>query len=380
MRVKGQIETIGDKLDAHRTRLLEDVERLERLYQATLEWFHALGDHIAAGDAVLKRTNEETIPALEKHVAENPQDDRAPQRLRDLRGARDELERRVHDLRLTRQVAMQALPSIRLIQENDKALSAKIHSVLANTVPLWRQQLAVALAVHRMRGAAGTVKQATDLTNGLLTANAETLRRGNLEARTELERGVFDWTRAEGECRAGRDHRGQPAHRRRGARPAGRAAEELEKLEADIRRVLTQATPYNAPQKRPPLRRMRRRRRPARCARAPPASNAAAHGRNDMDTPTPPRLWAWPSATLDHTPRWARRRGRTGTSASSATLSAGRIQTDASAGCFQQHDPAARRAGGGRTGPAPPARSAPRRWRAAHRTATPGCWSSTPMR
>jgi uncharacterized protein YaaN involved in tellurite resistance len=250
--VKGQIETIGDKLDAHRTRLLEDVERLERLYQATLEWFHALGDHIAAGDAVLKRTNEETIPALEKHVAENPQDDRAPQRLRDLRGARDELERRVHDLRLTRQVAMQALPSIRLIQENDKALSAKIHSVLANTVPLWRQQLAVALAVHRMRGAAGTVKQATDLTNGLLTANAETLRRGNLEARTELERGVFDLEAVqkanatligtiEDSLRIADEARGQRA----------RAAEELEKLEADIRRVLTQAKPSNAPQKRP---------------------------------------------------------------------------------------------------------------------------------
>jgi len=240
--VKGQIEKIGDKLDTHRTRLLEDVERLERLYQATLEWFHALGDHIAAGDTVLRRTNEELIPALEKQVAENPNDDFAPQRLRDLRGARDELERRVHDLRLTRQVAMQALPSIRLIQENDKALSSKIHSVLANTVPLWRQQLAQALAIHRMREAGQTVKQATDLTNRLLTANAETLRRGNQEARTELERGVFDLDAVqkanaalvatiEDSLRIADEARGQRA----------RAAEELEKLEEDIRRVLMQA-------------------------------------------------------------------------------------------------------------------------------------------
>ncbi|WP_237217093.1 toxic anion resistance protein [Falsiroseomonas oryziterrae] len=240
--VKGQIETIGDRLDTHRTRLLEDVERLERLYQATLEWFHALGDHIAAGDAVLRRTNEETIPALEQQVAANPHDDLAPQRLRDLRGARDELERRVHDLRLTRQVAMQALPSIRLIQENDKALSSKIHSVLANTVPLWRQQLAQALAIHRMREAGQTVKQATDLTNRLLTANAETLRRGNQEARTELERGVFDLEAVqkanaalvatiEDSLRIADEARGQRA----------RAAEELEKLEQDIRTVLMQA-------------------------------------------------------------------------------------------------------------------------------------------
>ncbi|MFM2151411.1 MAG: hypothetical protein RLZZ187_3717 [Pseudomonadota bacterium] len=240
--VKGQIETIGDRLDTHRTRLLEDVERLERLYQATLEWFHALGDHIAAGDEVLRQTNVVTIPALEKQVAEAQADDLAPQRLRDLRGARDELERRVHDLRLTRQVAMQALPSIRLIQENDKALSSKIHSVLANTVPLWRQQLAQALAIHRMREAGQTVKQATDLTNRLLTANAETLRRGNQEARTELERGVFDMEavkKANAALVATIEDSLKIADEARGQR--ARAAEELEKLEQDIRTVLTQA-------------------------------------------------------------------------------------------------------------------------------------------
>jgi uncharacterized protein YaaN involved in tellurite resistance len=189
--VKGQVEEIAIRLDTHRTMLLEDVEKLERLYGATLEWFHALAEHIAAGEAVLKRVDEETIPAAVA-AAEVPGDDLAPQRLRDLRAARDELERRIYDLRLTRQVAMQALPSIRLIQENDKALSAKIHSVLANTVPLWRTQLAQALAIQRMRDAGRAVKEATDLTNTLLTANAETLRRGNQEARTELERGVFD--------------------------------------------------------------------------------------------------------------------------------------------------------------------------------------------
>jgi uncharacterized protein YaaN involved in tellurite resistance len=250
--VKGQIETVGDRLDTHRTRLLEDVERLERLYQATLEWFHALGDHIAAGDEVLRRTNEQTnavtIPALEKQVAETQADDLAPQRLRDLRGARDELERRVHDLRLTRQVAMQALPSIRLIQENDKALSSKIHSVLANTVPLWRQQLAQALAIHRMREAGQTVKQATDLTNQLLTANAETLRRGNQEARTELERGVFDMEavkKANAALVATIEDSLKIADEARGQR--ARAAEELEKLEQDIRTVLTQAKSTAAP-------------------------------------------------------------------------------------------------------------------------------------
>ncbi len=239
--VKGQIETIGDRLDTHRTRLMEDVEQLERLYGATLEWFHALGDHIAAGERALAEADQATIPALEAAVTE-AKDDLAPQRLRDLRGARDELDRRIHDLRLTRQVAMQALPSIRLIQENDKALSAKIHSVLANTVPLWRQQLAQALAIHRMREAGQTVKAATDLTNRLLTANAETLRRGNQEARTELERGVFDLEavqKANAALVATIEDSLKIADEARGQR--ARAAEELEKLEQDIRRVLMQA-------------------------------------------------------------------------------------------------------------------------------------------
>ncbi|WP_421993782.1 toxic anion resistance protein [Roseococcus sp.] len=190
--VREQVGLIGDKLDTHRTKLLEDVERLERLYVATLDWFHALADHIAAGDRVLKQTDTEVIPALEAAAAKEGADALSPQTLRDTRGARDELERRVHDLRLTRQVAMQTLPAIRLIQENDKALSSKIQSVLANTVPLWSQQLAQALAIHRMREAGAAVKQATDLTNKLLVANAETLRTGNAEARKELERGSFD--------------------------------------------------------------------------------------------------------------------------------------------------------------------------------------------
>ncbi len=189
--VRGQVENVGNRLDTHRTRLLEDVERLERLYGATLEWFHALADHIAAGERALERTDREVLPALERD-ATDPNNPLAPQKLRDMRGSRDELERRVHDLRLTRQVAMQALPSIRLIQENDKALASKIHSVLANTVPLWRQQLAQALAIHNMRNAGAALREANDLTNKLLTSNAETLRAGNAEARREVERGVFD--------------------------------------------------------------------------------------------------------------------------------------------------------------------------------------------
>jgi uncharacterized protein YaaN involved in tellurite resistance len=244
--IKGQVEEIGDRLDTHRTRLLEDVEKLERLYQATLDWFHALGDHIAAGDAVLKRVDQEAVPALAREVEGG--DSVAAQRLRDLRSARDELERRVHDLRLTRQVAMQALPSIRLIQENDKALSAKIQSVVANTVPLWRQQLAQALAIQRMRDAGRTLKEATDLTNELLTANAERLRQGNIEARTQLERGVFDIEavkKANATLVATIEDSLRIAQEAQASRAA--AGRELEKAEQDIRRALVSARAPGGP-------------------------------------------------------------------------------------------------------------------------------------
>ncbi|MFC7736169.1 toxic anion resistance protein [Roseomonas sp. GCM10028921] len=239
--VRSQVETIGERLDGHRTRLLEDVERLERLYEATLQWFHALAEHIAAGETVLARTDKEALPAAEWE-AEVGRDPLAPQRLRDLRAAREELDRRVHDLRLTRQIAMQALPSIRLIQENDKALAGRIHSVLANTVPLWRTQLAQALALHRMREAGQAVRAATDLTNELLTANAEGLRRANAEVRTEMERGVVDLEsvqKANAALVATIEDSLRIAQEGRERRVA--ATKALGEAEAEIRRALTAA-------------------------------------------------------------------------------------------------------------------------------------------
>jgi uncharacterized protein YaaN involved in tellurite resistance len=189
--VGGQIDRIGDRLDSHTSQLMRDVALLDRLYERTLAYFHGLAVYIAAGEETLARLDGETLPALERAAAASGDVVKA-QDLRDLRTARDDLERRVHDLKLTRQVAMQSLPSIRLVQENDKSLVNKITSVLANTVPLWRQQLAQAVTIHRSREAGRTLKEATDLTNQLLLANAENLRQANAEIRQQVERGVFD--------------------------------------------------------------------------------------------------------------------------------------------------------------------------------------------
>ena len=189
--VRDQIEDITGRLEQHKTGLLVDIESLDRLYAANLDYFHTLEHYIAAGEQKLKELDEQVIPSQAGAVAEG-EDTLAAQQLRDLRAVRDDLERRVHDLRLTRQVSMQSLPSIRLVQENDKALVGKINSTLVNTVPLWRQQLAQALTIHRSRDAAEAVAAASDLTNDLLRANAENLREANAETRRQIERGVFD--------------------------------------------------------------------------------------------------------------------------------------------------------------------------------------------
>lgn len=189
--VRGQIDGITDRLEEHKTRLMTDVAQLDRLYEANLKYFHDLADYIAAGEEALRRLDEETIPALAREAEASGEMLKA-QELRDLRARRDDLERRVHDLKLTRQVAMQGLPSIRLVQENDKALIGKITSTVANTVPLWRTQLAQAVTIARSQEAGKTLKEATDLTNDLLKANAENLRQANKEIREQIERGVFD--------------------------------------------------------------------------------------------------------------------------------------------------------------------------------------------
>lgn len=192
--VQGQIDKITDDLLRHEHQLMRDIKSLDQLYEKTLQFYDALAIYIAAGEAKLAALDNNDIPAKEAEVAAAPEADQVirAQELRDLRAARDDLERRVHDLKLTRQVTMQSLPSIRLVQENDKSLVTKINSTLVNTVPLWETQLAQAVTIQRSTEAAEAVRAANDLTNELLEKNASNLRTSNRMIREEMERGVFD--------------------------------------------------------------------------------------------------------------------------------------------------------------------------------------------
>ncbi len=189
--MRTQIDGISNRLDAHTSTLMKDVGMLDRLYERTLDHFRRLEVYIAAGEERLRQLDTEILPALTRE-AEAGGDVLKAQQLGDVRAKRDDLERRVHDLKLTRQVTMQSLPSIRIVQQNDKALVGKIASTMANTIPLWRQQLAMALTIARSAEAGETLQKATDLTNELLTANAETLRASTHAIRTQVERGIVD--------------------------------------------------------------------------------------------------------------------------------------------------------------------------------------------
>jgi uncharacterized protein YaaN involved in tellurite resistance len=189
--VSGQIDTITDDLEQHKTQLLTDITSLDRLYDVNFEYFKELELYIAAGVHKLEELDNEIIPKLTKEAGESKKMIKAIG-LKDIKATRDDLERRVHDLRLSRQVAMQARPSIRLVEENDKALVTKISSTLVNTVPLWKNQLAQTITIYRSGEAAKSVKEATDLTNDLLEKNAENLREVNKNVREQVERGVYD--------------------------------------------------------------------------------------------------------------------------------------------------------------------------------------------
>ncbi len=242
--VQTQIDGITETLLGHEHQLMKDIKSLDKLYEKTLEFYDELALYISAGSEKLEEIDKKVIPTAEAELSSAAPDQKTmmAQELRDLRAARDDLERRVHDLKLTRQVTMQSLPSIRLVQENDKSLITKINSTLVNTVPLWETQLAQAVTINRSAEAAAAVREASDLTNELLTSNAENLRSANKVVREEMERGVFDIEAiksANDNLVATIQESLQIADEGKAKRAA--AEQELQKMETELRNTLASA-------------------------------------------------------------------------------------------------------------------------------------------
>lgn len=189
--VSVNVETIAASLEGHQVQLLKDVAMFNRLYEMNETYFRELSMYILAGEMRLKEIREGELQALLKK-AEATGDTMDAQAARDLADQCDRFEKKLHDLKLTRQVALQMAPQIRMLQNNNAMLVERIQSTLVNTLPLWKNQMVLSIGLEHSQQAMKAQRAVTDATNELLRRNAETLKMGTIETAKEAERGIID--------------------------------------------------------------------------------------------------------------------------------------------------------------------------------------------
>ena len=185
------IEKITDSLQQHQVRLMKDSAMLDKMYEQNLNYFKELTMYILAGKKKLEETSNGKLAELKNKAMMSglPEDAQAA---RDLDEKCNRFEKKLHDLELTRTIAMQTAPQIRLIQNNDTVMVEKIQTTIVNTIPLWKSQMVLALGIAHSAEAAQAQRQVTDITNELLKKNAETLKMSTIETAKESERGIAD--------------------------------------------------------------------------------------------------------------------------------------------------------------------------------------------
>ena len=189
--VSKNVEGIAGNLEEHQVQLLKDVAIFNKLYDMNLAYFHELTMYIVAGEQRLKEVRENDLVKLQE-IAAKSGDAMDAQRANDLAAQCDRFEKKLHDLKLTRQISMQMAPQIRLLQNNNSLLVERIQSTLVNTLPLWKNQMVLALGLHHSQQAMQAQRAVTNMTNDLLRKNAETLKMGTIETAKESERGIID--------------------------------------------------------------------------------------------------------------------------------------------------------------------------------------------
>lgn len=185
------VEKITDSLQQHQVRLMKDSAMLDKMYEQNLNYFKELTMYILAGKKKLEETRNGKLAEMKNKAALSglPEDAQAA---RDLDEKCSRFEKKLHDLELTRTIAMQTAPQIRLIQNNDTVMVEKIQTTIVNTIPLWKSQMVLALGIAHSAEAAQAQRQVTDITNELLKKNAETLHMATVETAKESERGIVD--------------------------------------------------------------------------------------------------------------------------------------------------------------------------------------------
>lgn len=185
------VDKICEALEGHQVQLMKDVAVLDKMYELNLNYFKELTMYILAGKKRLKEVREGELAQVTAKAQASGQPEDA-QAAKDLDALCNRFEKKLHDLELTRMIAIQTAPQIRLVQDSDTLMVEKIQSTLVNTIPLWKNQMVIALGVEHSNQAAQAQRQVTDLTNELLKKNAEALKTATIETAKESERGIVD--------------------------------------------------------------------------------------------------------------------------------------------------------------------------------------------
>ena len=190
-KVETNVEAISKELEKHQITLMKDIDLLDRMYELNLGYYKELSMYILAGKKKLKEAREKDLVELQQKAQRTglPEDAQAA---KDYAEMCDRFEKKLHDLQLTRTVAMQTGPQIRMIQSSDSVMAEKIQSTIVNTILLWKSQMVIAIGVEHANKAARAQREVTDMTNELLKKNADALKMATIEAAKESERGIVD--------------------------------------------------------------------------------------------------------------------------------------------------------------------------------------------
>ena len=190
-KVENNISTIENQLENHKLQMMKDIAIFDTMYEQNLQYFKELSLYIIAGEKKLDELRNVTLPELQK-VAEETKEQADAQAVNDMIATINRFEKRIYDLKTTRIISIQMAPQIRLIQNNDSELVEKIQSSLINTIPLWRNQIVIALGITNAKNALGAQKQVNEMTNEMLKKNSELLKQGTIDIAEQSEKAVVD--------------------------------------------------------------------------------------------------------------------------------------------------------------------------------------------
>ena len=190
-KAEGKVDEIVDILTKHQVQLIQDAAMLDQMYQLNQTYFKELSMYILAGKKKVDKARQTELETLrQKAIASGTQED--AQAVSDYSSMIERFEKKVHDLELTRMVALQMAPQIRMVRSNDTVMAEKIQSTIVNTIPLWKNQMVIAMGENHSAQAAKAQKEVTDMTNQLLLSNAQKLKQTTVDIRRESERGIVD--------------------------------------------------------------------------------------------------------------------------------------------------------------------------------------------